>query len=262
MKKIILFSSLIVSSTLAFEEFIVTDVEAKYSHRTGIETTKTLQQSFNLGFSNTTGNTETINLNAKYDLLSITSGYHNRLLKIAFDTSAFFTESEEIRTNEEYVANLELEQIMSREWLTYGELNWLKNPKFRNYDNKIGIGMGMGNELYNDGKQSFALKLGISYNIEDYANAQETEKFGALNEYLEYNNKLNAISSLYLKGGAMQNFEDMGGDYEIIGVLGVGFAVANNVNLSLEGEVDYDNLPAIGFKKTDTKSIVRLGYNF
>jgi len=240
----------------------VTDVEAKYSNKAKVEASEQLKQSINLGFSSTTGNTKTLNVNGKYDLSFITTGYNQNPLKIATDISAFFTENNEVKSNEEFVANAGLEQIIANGWLGYAGINWLRNPDFRNYDNKSAIGIGLGKELYNDGKQLLVAKLGTAYNIEDYANNQETEKFGSLNEYLEYRNTLNSVSKFYLKAGAMQNFDDMKEDYQATGVLGINFTVGENVNLSIEEEVAYDNLPPVGFKTTDTKSVVRLGYNF
>ena len=263
MKQIIWLLTLIAFSTLATaDEVVVTDVESKYADKTKVEATDKLKQSFNLGFSTTTGNTETLNLNAKYDLSFITDGYDNNPLKVAFDTSAFLTENNNTRSNEEYLANLGLEQIISDGWLGYTGISWLKNPDFRNYENKVGVGVGIGKEISVDDKSSFTIKLGTSYNVEDYANTQETKKFGALNEYIAYTNKINKVSKLYLKMGAMQNFDDMSKDYEVIGVAGLNLTVAENINLTLEGEVDYDNTPAIGFEKSDTKTIMRLGYNF
>ena len=238
------------------------NVAEQYTNVMSVKATDKLEQSINLGFSSTSGNSDTLNVNGKYDLSRTTSGYEGNPLKVAFDASAFFTENNNIKSNEEFMANLGLEQLIGNGWLAYTGLNWLRNPDFRNYDNKFSIGAGVGKELYNDGKQLFVAKLGTSYNVEDYSNAQATEKFGALNEYLEYSNQLNNISKLFIKVGAMQNFEDFSKDYEVAGSLGVHFAVADNINLTLEEEVVYDNLPAIGFKKTDTKTIVRLGYNF
>jgi len=264
MKHTILLLTLIASSTLVIAEDIttLTDIEAKYTNKKEVKATEKLKQSLNLGFSTTTGNTEILNLNAKYDLSFITGGYQNNPLKIAFDSSVFFAENDNTRTNEEYLANLGLEQIVIDGWLGYTGLSWLRNPKFKNYDNKTSIGVGVGKELFNNGKDLLTLKLGTSYNIEDYANTQETEEFGALNEYISYSNKLNKISNFYLKIGAMQNFDDMSNDYEIISSTGLNFAVAENINLTLEGEVTYDNTPTVGFEKYDTKTIVRLGYNF
>lgn len=250
------------STSASADDIATTDVEAKYSNKNSIEASKELKQSINLGFSNTTGNSETLNINGKYDATLTTTGYNNNPLKVVFDASGYFTENNSVKSNEEFIANLGLEQLITNGWLGYAGASWLRNPDFKNYNSKTGINMGVGKELYNDGTQRLTAKLGTSYNIEAYANEQETKEFGALNEYLEYNNQLNTISNFYVKAGAMQNFDDMQEDYEAVGIVGINFAVGENINLSIEEELAYDNLPPEGFEKTDTKSIVRLGYNF
>lgn len=239
-----------------------TDVAEQYTNVMSVKATDELKQSINLGFSSTSGNSDTLNVNGKYDMSRITNGYQGNPLKVVFDASAFFTESNNIKSNEEFMANLGLEQIIHNGWLGYAGVNWLRNPDFRNYDNKFSIGAGIGKELYKDNTQLLVVKLGTSYNIEDYANAQTTEKFAALNEYLEYSNQLNKVSKFFFKIGSMQNFENFSNDYEVASSLGANFAVAENINLTLAQEVVYDNLPALGFKKTDTKTIATLGYNF
>ena len=257
-----LLTVILLSSLSLAEDITVTDVKAKYSNNNEIEASKEFKQSLNLGVSSTTGNTKILNINGKYNFSFTTKGYAKNPLKVAFDTSAFFTETNTIKSNEEYLANIGFEQDIDNIWLAYMSIKWLKNPDFKNYNNKISLNLGLGKELYNDGKQLLIAKLGIAYNMEDYANTQKTAKFGSLNEFLEYKNQLNKISNLYLKAGAMQNFDDMKKDYEGVGVLGVQFAVGENINLSIEEELSYDNLPPEGFKKIDTKSIIKLGYNF
>jgi putative salt-induced outer membrane protein YdiY len=257
-----LLTIILLSSLSLAEEITLTDVKAKYSNNNKIEASKELKQSLKLGFSSTTGNTKTLNINGKYSFSFATEGYAENLLKVGFDTSAFFTETNKVKSNEEYLANIGFEQDIDSIWLGYMGIKWLKNPDFKNYNNKVSLNLGLGKELFNDGKQLLIAKVGIAYNLEDYANTQESERFGSLNEFLEYKNQLNKISNLYLKAGAMQNFDDMKKDYEGVGVLGVKFAVGENINLSIEEELSYDNLPPEGFKKIDTKSIIRLGYNF
>ena len=249
-------------SVAAMATETVSDVEAKYTNTSKVEASKELKQSINAGFSETSGNTKTLNVNGKYDLSYVTTGYAGQELKVGFDTSAFFSKNNSIKSNEEFVANLGLEQMISNGWLGYTGVNWLRNPDFKNYDSKAAINIGIGKELYKDASQTFLAKLGTSYNVLDYANAQATDKFGALNQYVEYHNKFNNVSSLYIKVGAMENFDDMSNDYEALAVTGLSVAVAENINLTLEAEVNYDNLPSVGFKKTDSKTIVRLGYNF
>jgi len=238
------------------------DVAEKYTNTKSVVATSELKQSINLGFSGTSGNSDTLNVNGKYDLSNITQGYNGQELKVAFDASAFLTKNDNIKNNEEYAANLGLEQMITNGWLGYAGLNWLRNPDFRNYDHKISIGAGVGKELFKTDSQSIVAKLGGSYNVEDYANEQATEKFGAVNEYLEYNNQINEVSKFFIKVGSMQNVKDFSNDYEVAGSLGANIAIAKNINLTLAEEVVYDNLPAIGFKKTDTKTIATLGYNF
>jgi putative salt-induced outer membrane protein YdiY len=249
------------TATLYADEVKVDDVKGKYAMDPGIKASKELKQNINLGFANTTGNTETLNLNAKYDLSYTIPGYSGYDLSWAFDTSVYVTQNDGITDNEEYTANLSLEQQLTESgWLAYTSVRWLRNT-FRNFDNKFFIGAGVGKELYNDGQHRFEVKLGAAYNLEQYSNQQPDHDFASLTEYMEYNNQLNKTSLLYVKVGASENFDDFN-DYEVLGVVGFTFAVAEKLSVTLEGEVRYDNIPPVGYDTTDTKSIVRLGYSF
>ncbi len=244
------------------DEVKVKDVEATYTNKSSIKADKELKQHIAFGFANTTGNTKTLNLNGKYDASFTTIGYNTQPLKVAFNAAFFYDKNNKVLSNEEYTANLGVEQYIFDGWLGYGSVNWLRNPDFRNYNNKFAVGIGVGKELYNDGQHSFVAKLGTAYNFEDFADDQENRKFGSLNQYLEYNNKLNKTSLLFVKLGAQENLEDFSNDYEFTTVVGLNFAVAENLSVNIQEEFSYDNLPATGFKKTDTKSIIQLGYSF
>ena len=260
MKQTITAVLLTATTLLCADEIKVDDVKSKYVNEPEIKASKELKQNINLGFANTTGNTDTLNLNAKYDLSYIMAGYRGYDLSWMFDTSVYLTQNDGETDNEEYTANLALEQTLSDNWLAYLSVRWLRNT-FRNFDSKTFVGAGAGKELFNDGKQRFEVKLGAAYNFEQYSNDQPDHDFASLTEYLEYNNQLNKTSLFYLKVGASENFEDFE-DYEILSVIGFTFAVAERLSITLEGEVRYDNIPPVGFDKTDTKSIVRLGYSF
>ncbi len=259
MKKIII--SIFVASYLV-AGVSATDVEAKYTNKSiKIEATSKPVQNINLGFANTTGNTKTTNLNAKYSLTHLVSGLNNEELKYIFNLSGYLTKSNGTRINEEYMATLSAEQFLVDGWLGYATFSWLKN-EFKNYNNKFSIIAGVGKSIFDDGRHKVILKVGPGYNIEQYSNTQTDKSYGSINEYLEYTNKLNDISNLYLKVGALQNIEDVSNDYEATALLGVDFAMGGGISISLEQELAYDNLPPTGFKKSDTKSIVRVGYKF
>jgi len=271
MKKIITHSIvatlMLSTASIADEEKVaaettVADVEAQYSAKSTVDAGDELKQSINLGFSNTTGNTDTLNLNGKYTMSFTTVGLGNEKLKVGFDASGFVNKVDGNTSNEEYVANLGLEQFITDSWLGYGAVNWLSNPDFKNLENKYSIGAGIGRELYNDGKQSFKIKIGGAYNIQEYADATEDAKFASLNQYFEYENTLSAANSLTLKVGGSENVDDLQNDYEVMGVLGLNFAVAEDISVSIEEEVLYDKIHPGTEKDIDTKSIVRVGYNF
>jgi len=259
-KKIIL--STIVAITCIHAEVTTTDVEGKYTSKTApIEATDKAIQSIDIGFANVSGNTKTLNLNAKYSLSNSIQRAKFEPFKYNLQLTGFMTKNNGVKTSQEYTALLNGEQELKYNWLGYVALGWLRN-EFKNYDNKFSLAVGVGRVLFDDKKHRLIVKIGPAYNIEQYTNGQADKKYGSLNEYLEYTNKLNTYSNLYVKLGAMQNFKDMGEDMEATLLAGVNFAVSENINISLEAEATYDNLPPVGFKKTDTKTIIRLGYKF
>ena len=220
-----------------------------------------MKQNINLGFISTTGNTETFNFNAKYDNKYTTSGYNNQDLSVLFDTRAFMIQNGDIIKNEEYQANLALEQLIYDEWIGYVTASWLTN-KFLNFNHKISFGTGVSKELYKDTKQTLTAKLGVGYNIEKYTNLQPDHRFKSLNQYIEYNNQLNKVSNFFLKVGILENIYNLSNDYDAFGSIGFNFAVAENLMVSIEKEVVYNNLPSVGFKKNDSKTIATVGYHF
>ncbi len=251
----------LVSVVVMADEVKVSNVASEFSTYKKLKASKEVKQSINIGFSNVTGNTETFSLNGKYTFSVTTSGYNDNPLQIMFDASAFVTENNNVRDNEEYTANLALEQFVIEKWLVYTSAHWLRN-EFRNYDNKSSLAAGVGKKLFDDGQHIFKLRAGIAYNIEQYSNDQPEETFFSFNQYLEYTNQLNKVSALYVKMALLENFENFSDDYELLAVAGLNFTVAEDINVNLEEEVRYDNLPPIGFETTDTKTIIKVGYNF
>jgi len=239
----------------------VSDVSDMYEYTAETVKVGEMLQKIDLGFANTTGNTNTLNFNGKYTFGYAQEGYHAQPLYLGFNMSAFRTEDEKKTTNEEYSVKLYVDQSLMSNWLVYTFTHWLRN-EFRNFDNKWTLGTGIGKVLLDEGNQSWRMKLGVAYNREEYSNTQDTDTFASLTQYIEYKNKLNENSKLYVHVGASENFQDLSGDYELTGVIGLDFTVGQDLHVILEEEVTYDAVPPVGFNKTDTKSIVRLGYSF
>ncbi len=251
-----------ISTTATFADLAVKtdDVAAKYAQKVDIKSTEGWRQHLDFGFANTTGNTETLNLAASYDATYGTKGYADLPLRLAFDAGMYLTENDGTRDNEEYSANIALEQEFYKRWLAYATLRWLRNT-FRNFDSKTFLGAGVGKTLFDDGNQHFEVKIGAAYNRESYSNAQPDHNFGSFTQYAEYRNAFNEIGEFYLQAGASENFDDFS-DYEVTALTGVTIKMNDSLDLSIEAQVRYDHIPPVGFETTDTKTIVKLGYGF
>ena len=217
-------------------------------------------QRIEAGFSDTNGNTRTTSLNAKYTLAHQWQMRKFAPMFYTLELSAFLARDEGKRTAEEYKALFNAKQPLPHKWLSYLSLGWLKND-FQNFANKVDLSIGLGKILYQDQKQTLILKLGPALNYETYTNGGN-DSFTSLNEYLEYSRKVHLLSRLYLKLGAKENFADMKSDYEINSLFGILFKLDTRLNMTREYNTFYDNTPSEGFGKTDTKTVIRIGYSF
>ena len=247
-----------------------TDVESSYSSNSIVtHASRELKQSINLGFANTTGNSETTTFNGKYTADFATDGYNNQELRVAFDFSAFYNKVEDADTTDEYTANLGLEQNIANGWFGYAMANWYRNEDL-GYKNKTMLGAGIGKILFATEVHSLKVKLGAAYNMADFSGlsvaeaATADDSYGVLTQYVEYHRVLNEVSNFYAKIGASESFEEMS-DVEGTAVLGLNFSVADRISVSVEEEIKYNGLDVFSDvldNKADTKTVIRVGYNF
>jgi putative salt-induced outer membrane protein YdiY len=239
------------------------DIEAKYSFITKydykIVPVKHLQN-IEAGFSSTSGNTKMRNLNLKYNISHLHKNAEAQIIKYSMVLTTFLAQDNDKRTAEEYKVIFTSDRQFKNNWLAYLSAGWLKNA-FKNYDDKVRIGIGIGKILFNDDQHLMVLKVGPGYNFENYRNGGDAH-FSSFNQYFVYVYKFKQHSVLYLELGAMESFDDMSDDYEVDSLFGFDFKLEKNLHLTLEYEVNYNHLPSVGFDKTDTKSIIRLGYKF
>lgn len=208
-------------------------------------------QNVEVGFVNTNGSSKTTNLDAKYTLKNSFDA-----INYTFDLGAYSSKSSGSTSAEKYFANLNLEEELSNGWLGYTNLGWSKD-RFKGFKNRYTAGVGAGKTLFADATQKLDVKLGLSYNHDHYT-AGSSSTYGALNEALNYTNKLSETSDLYASVSSFQKLDDFG-DYEIKSVLGVKYRLSTQLSLNAEIDVDYYSEPS---GSTDTKTLVKLSYDF
>ena len=217
-------------------------------------------QHIEAGFSDTSGNTRTTSLNAKYTFAHKLQFVSLTAISYTIEASAFLAKDKNVRTAEEYKVLLNTKQPLPNKWLSYLSLGWLKNT-FQNYDSKVDLSIGVGKILYQDKNETLIVKLGPAINYETYTSGG-SDSYTSLNEYIEYRKKIYFNSIFYLKIGAKENFANMDQDYEINTLLGITFQIEKRLGLTVEYNAFYDNTPSAGFGKRDTKTVIRLGYRF
>jgi putative salt-induced outer membrane protein YdiY len=263
-KKIIFALSILLSifTLCPASQFTSCNVEKKYFLKSELAVDKKLKQNLRFGFSNTTGNAETMYLNGKYALSFAQSGYRNLPLKFSLLSSAYFSKGKNKKRSEEYLIDLGLEQVVYKEWLGYMFARWLKSPHIRHFNHKLSANIGVGRKLLNNEDYLLKIKFGIAHNTENYSSNKATNRYESMNEYIEYTSKVNENSHLNVKFGAMQNLSNLSEDYEMLGVVGFDFTISKNINLTVEEEFHYDAIPTDRLEKINTKSLMSLGYLF
>jgi putative salt-induced outer membrane protein YdiY len=220
-----------------------------------------LAKSIDFGFSATTGTTDTLNISGRFRTFFKLSGLNQKMFKILLDANVFLNKSDNIKNNEEYRVDLDLEQTFDEEWIGYGNLAWFRNI-FKNYDAIYSSNIGIGYKVVSDATHSLTLKFGLGYNKEIYSNEEKNKTYLSFNQYIEYNNKLTPTSHLFAKIAFIENIENFSKDYEMFNVIGLSFTISDNLSFSIEEEIYLDSLNSEGKDVLDTKTIAKIGYRF
>ena len=258
-----LFTTLACLSTLLFSsQWETSNVENKYFKKIDIPIKNNIEQNIHFGFLYTTGNTQSLNLNGEYDIAMLQEGYKGKDLRYIFSSSVYLSEIDKTKSNEEYQASMGIEQSLANDWSAYVSADWYRNPEFRNLDNKASFNIGVGNDVFKNETQNIKIKLGLAYNIEDYTNTQKIKQFRSINEYIEYTNTINNHSRFVMKLGSLQNVLHFSSDYEILGVVSLEVKITKSLHIKLSEELMFDSLPSVGLERTDSKTLISIGYNF
>ena len=220
-----------------------------------------LAKSIDFGFSTTTGTTNTLNINGRFRTYRTFSGLNDKMFKILFDSKVFLNKSDNIKNNEEYRVDLDLEQTFNKDWLGYVNLAWFRNT-FKNYDAIYSNNIGMGYKLISEDTHSLTIKVGLGFNREQYTNDQKDKTYISCNQYIEYNNKITPTSHFYTKIALIENIDDFSDDYEVFNIIGLDFSISEDLSFSIEQEIYFDSLTSEGKDTLDTKTIAKIGYRF
>lgn len=123
------------------------------------------------------------------------------------------------------------------------------------------VGAGYGHQFYENDITNLSTEVGLSYVNEDYKIAPD-EAFPSLTLGLNYDRKFFDKAMVLFNNTSMDISLEDSKDTLLKNKLGVRFPLTQGLNISTQLNVDYDNQPAVGTKKTDTSLIFSVGYGF
>ncbi len=177
------------------------------------KTEKRFSDELSFSLVNTTGNSDTLALAGKNEMkYKFTDKWTG-----SWGAGALYNKSDGNKTAERYFTNLRADYAIDERWYAYGLGSWLRD-EFAGFDNRIGIGPGIGYKFLL-GPEHFLLgETGLNYVYEDYSDPNEDDDqylegrlFGkyewAFTEKTKFSQGLEYLQSLKDSGTWMLNSE-------------------------------------------------------
>jgi len=136
---------------------------------------KSFSNELSFSLVNTTGNSDTLAMAGKNEMkYRFTDKWTG-----SWVAGALYNKSDGDKTAEKYFTNLRADYTISERWYAYGLGSWLRD-KFSGFDNRFGIGPGIGYKFLIGPKHFLLGETGLNYAYEDYTESDEDS-----NQFLE-----------------------------------------------------------------------------
>lgn len=235
--------------------------------------------SLNFTGTNTSGNTDIRSAGLSFDAsrrteidrLSIDAAWSYAENKDLSNTNANRSSSGYLITQRRFGGGLKYDYYLSDRSYVLATTRAL-GDKIANLDLRYTAGAGIGYTLFDDGKDLFLFEVGLSYFNESYRNPSDPlVGFNAMNpnstDYLaarvayRYEHPLSDATKLVHRAEAFPSVEDKEDIYCQV-TTELTTSLTESMIASITHVLDYDNTPAAGFKRSDHRVILSVGWSF
>lgn len=207
----------------------------------------------NLGLSANRGNTDNDQL--YYDAETVIRSVKNRFTIGAIGNNRKEDGKNTARGNRAY---FKYDHFLSQKWYAYANTD-VEQDDFKDLNLRTTIGGGAGYQFWETPDRNLSLEGGLTYVNEDYDIASDDD-YAAARWAVRY--------TQFLFGGGTQFFHTHEGlvsvddtaDSLLRMQTGLRFPLVENLNATIQYNIDWQNRPAPGFKRTDSGYIVSIGY--
>lgn len=207
----------------------------------------------NLGFSANRGNTD--NSQLMYDVEAVARGIDNRFTVGAMGEQKDENGEETARNNGAY---LKYDHFFSKRWYGYTNTSF-EEDRFKDLNLRATLGVGSGYQFFESALQNLALEGGLTYVNEDFDEGED-EGYAAGRWALRYDRFLFGTTTQFFHvHEGLVSVEDPK-DFLWQSQTGLRFPLIEDLNATVQYNIDYDNKPSAEAKKTDSAYIMSVGY--
>jgi putative salt-induced outer membrane protein YdiY len=209
----------------------------------------------NIGLSRTTGNTDTgaAHLDGKF---TARTEKNRTTVSGEYD----WEQSDGVNTVKKALGGIEYDQFFTQKWYGYGKVG-LEYNKFRDLNLRTDVGVGPGYQVFESNELNLKFEGGLSYVNDDYMDRKD-QNYAAYRLAADYDQYLfNKFLKLFFSN---ENLIRTNSTSDIISRTRTGVRIPFYKNLNVTGQynLDWNNKPAPGTKKTDQSIIFSLGYSY
>jgi putative salt-induced outer membrane protein len=206
-----------------------------------------------LGFVNTTGNTETVALNARLNFVRTGKNWRHR-----FTGTAMMTSEDGIEDNERYTMEVQSDRkLTDKSWL-FGAFRW-DADKFGSYDPQASLTAGYGYQLMKSDRHEMKGEIGAGYkSLTETVSGDESSEIIArflLDDWWQVFSNTRWTNRLLIESGSSNTFTQFNTG------LAVSMTDAFAVKLGFEAR-NNTNIPPGDTEHTDTITSANLVYDF
>lgn len=209
----------------------------------------------NIGATSSEGNTdnESINFNGETTARTMANRY-----RLAAQLNWTTEDSRETESNME--GTFKADHFLSKKWFAFGRTAAYKD-RFQDLNLRAIVGTGSGYQFVESRLRNFSIELGLDYIVEDYRLADD-EEYPALRWALNYNAYLYRERIQFFHGHGVNISLEDSEDILLESQTGLRFPITASFSSAVLVDFDWNNRPADGKDRRDTKYIFSLGYSW
>lgn len=209
----------------------------------------------NLSAAISDGNTNNKNYYADGEVVARTEDNRYTL-----GTSFSQTEDEGKRTEENYLGYMKYDHFLSSKWYMYANALFNKD-EFKDLNLMTSLGVGNGYQFWESDKKNFSIEGGISFVNEDFVGVED-ESYPAGRWALKYDRFLfNTPAQFFHNHELLFGLSDTN-DLYMRAQTGIRFPLIKLLTATFQLDHDWDNTPAPGKVRTDTRYRFGIGYSW